>query len=64
MHALLSVLVLGDALLVGDTYWKEEGKSLFELTKTNRALYKHLRARTDYLEMYGKWTCVCEFSTT
>jgi hypothetical protein len=29
-------------------------RSLFELTKTNYALFKHLRARTNYLEMYGK----------
>ena len=28
------------------------------------ALYKHLGAHTNYLEMYGKWACIHEFSIT
>ena len=35
-----------------------------KLTKTNHALYKHLKARTSFLEMYGEWTYTHEFSTT
>ena len=27
-------------------------------------LYKHLRACTNYLEMYGKWACINEFNNT
>ena len=35
--------------------WKKRKKKhLFELTRTNYALYKHLRSRTYHLEMYVK----------
>ena len=27
-------------------------------------LYKHLRTHTNFLEMYGKWACIHEFSIT
>ena len=34
-------------------------RSLFELTMINYALYKHLRAHTDFVALYGEWTSVC-----
>ena len=34
---------------------------MFELTNTNDALYKHLRAHIGYLERYGKWACIHKF---
>ena len=35
-----------------------------KLTKTSYALYKHLKTRTNVIEMYEKWACVYGFSTT
>ena len=32
----------------------EGNKSLYELAKTNHALYKHLEMHTNYLNMYDK----------
>jgi hypothetical protein len=33
---------------------RKRRRSLFELTKKHYALYKHIRTRTDCLEIYGK----------
>ena len=49
----LSFLVVGDTS--GGTGVSCKGRrSLFKLTKMKNALYKHLRACTNFIERYGK----------
>ena len=45
---------LGDASVVSGHVWKEE-EACSTSPITNCALYKHLRACTNDLKMYGKW---------
>ena len=51
-------------LLIKRRRLKRRRRSLFKLIKTNYALHKHLRARTNALEMYGKRARIHEFSIT
>ena len=61
LQALFSFLVLEDASRVSGHVWKEETTSSTS-PKSNIVLYKHLRACTNYLEMYGKWLCIHAFN--
>ena len=63
MQVLFNFLVLGDASGVSGHVWKEE-EAFSTSPKIDYALYKHLRVRINYLEMYGKWACILEFNIT
>jgi hypothetical protein len=56
MQAFYIFSVFGDASRgVALTMTKKKKKTLsFELTKTKYAFYKHLKAYTHFLEVYGK----------
>ena len=52
MQALFGFLVVGDILK--SEWCLVKRRSLFELTKTNYALHKHISACVDVLETNGK----------
>jgi hypothetical protein len=57
MQALFNFLLLGDDLGISGANRKRRRRrrNLFEFSKTNYALYKHLRACTNFVEMYSEW---------
>ena len=52
IQVLFKFLRLGDASRIECCRLKTRQRRLFEFTKTNYALYKHLRAHTNFLERY------------